>query len=101
MTILAPNKVQAFRDRLYTNDMPKIMRHGGDGLTPVKKYPKDEHGFLLVPIKRITRFFLEEIGKVQFVPSGQYIEELYELFKALIHDLPAVSFERVLSEVKA
>ena len=93
MTILDPNKVQAFRDRLYTNDMPEIMRHGGDGLTPVIKYPKDEHGFLLVPIKRITRFFLEEIGKVQFVPSGQYIEELYELFKALIHDLPAVSFD--------
>ena len=93
MTILDPNKVQAFRDRLYANDMPEIMRHGGDGLTPVKKYPKDEHGFLLVPIKRITRFFLEEIGKVQFVPSGQYIQELYELFKALINDLPAVSFD--------
>jgi len=93
LTILDPNKVQAFRDRLYANDMPEIMRHGGDGLTPVKKYPKDEHGFLLVPIKRITRFFLEEIGKVQFVPSGQYIEELYELFKALINDLPAVSFD--------
>lgn len=69
------------------------MRHGGDGLTPVKKYPEDENGFPLVPIKRITRFFLEEIGKFQFVPTGQYIEELYELFKALIHDLPAVSFD--------
>ncbi len=73
--------------------MPEIMRHGGEGLTPVKKYPEDEHGYPLVPIKRVIRFFLEEIGKVQFVLPDQHIEELYTLFKTLIQDLPAVSFD--------
>ena len=73
--------------------MPEIMRHGGDGLTPVKKYPEDEHGYPLVPIKRITRFFLEEIGNVEFVLPSHYIEELGNLFKALIQDLPRVSFD--------
>jgi len=73
--------------------MPEIMRRGGEGLTPVKKYPEDERGYPLVPIKKITRFFLEEMGKAQFVLPNQYIEELYTLFKMLILDLPAVSFD--------
>ncbi|WP_033397130.1 hypothetical protein [Desulfobacter curvatus] len=93
MTILDENKVQRFRDRLYTHDMPKIMRQGDEGLTPVKKYPEDEDGYPLVPIKRISRFFLEEIGKAQFVLADQHIEELYKLFKMLIEDLPKVSFD--------
>ncbi len=93
MTILTENKILTFRDRLYTNDMPEIMRQGGEGLTPVKKYPEDEGGYPLVPIKRITRFFLEEMGKAQFVLPDQYIEELYTLFKMLILDLPPVSFD--------
>lgn len=75
------------------DDMPEIMRKGGDGLTPVKKYPEDEGGYPLVPIKRITRFFLEEMAKAQFVLPDQYIEELYTLFRMLIRDLPAVSFD--------
>ncbi len=73
--------------------MPKIMRQGDEGLTPVKKYPEDEDGYPLVPIKRISRFFLEEIGKAQFVLADQHIEELYKLFKMLIEDLPKVSFD--------
>ena len=73
--------------------MPEIMRQGGDGLTPVKKYPEDERGYPLVPIKRITRFFLEEMGNAPFVLPSQYIEELYTLFQMLIQDLPAVSFD--------
>ncbi len=93
MTLLNENKVQAFRDRLYANDMPEIMRHGGQGLRPVKQYLEDEHGYPLVPIKRITLFFLEEIGNVPFVLPGQYIEALYKLFKILTQDLPAVSFD--------
>lgn len=75
------------------DDMPEIMRKGGDGLAPVKKYPEDEGGYPLVPIKRITRFFLEEMAKAQFVLPDQYIEELYTLFRMLIRDLPAVSFD--------
>lgn len=93
MTILDENKVRTFRDRLYTNDMPEIMRRGGEGLTPVKKYPEDERGYPLVPIKRITRFFLEEMGKMQFMLPDQHIEALYTLFKILIQDLPAISFD--------
>lgn len=73
--------------------MPEIIRRGGEGLTPVKKYPEDERGYPLVPIKKITRFFLEEMGKAQFVLPNQYIEELCTLFKILIFDLPAVSFD--------
>lgn len=73
--------------------MPEIMRRGGEGLTPVKKYAEDERGYPLVPIKRITRFFLEEMRKAQFVLPDQHIEELYTLFKLLIQDLPAVSFD--------
>ncbi len=93
LTILNENKVQAFRNRLYSQDMPEIMRRGGEGLTPVKKYPEDENGYPLVPIKRITRFFLEEMEKAQFVLPDQHIEELYTLFRALIHDLPELSFD--------
>jgi len=93
LTILNENKIQAFRNRLYTNDMPEIMRQGGDGLAPVKKYPEDERGYPLVPIKRITRFFLEEMGKEPFVLPDQYIEELNTLFTMLIENLPAVSFD--------
>ncbi|WP_320044005.1 hypothetical protein [uncultured Desulfobacter sp.] len=93
MTILNKNKVQAFRDRLYTNDMPRIMRKGGEGLTPIKKYPEDDNGYPLVPIKRITRFFLEEMEKAEFVLPDEHIEALYTLFKMLIQDMPAVSFD--------
>nr|WP_320190913.1 hypothetical protein [uncultured Desulfobacter sp.] len=93
MTILNKNKVRAFRDRLYTNDMPKIMRKGGEGLTPIKKYPDDDNGYPLVPIKRITRFFLEEMEKAEFVLPDEHIEALYTLFKMLIQDMPAVSFD--------
>nr|WP_319494854.1 hypothetical protein [uncultured Desulfobacter sp.] len=93
MTILEENKVLAFRDRLYTHDMPDIMRKGAEGLTPIKKYPEDEKGYPLVPIKRITRFFLEEMEKERFVLPDQHIEALYRLFKILIEDLPAVSFD--------
>lgn len=81
--------------------MPEIMRRGGKGLIPVKKYPEDEHGYPLIPIKRISRFFLEEMEKAQFVPADHYIEELYQLFKILIQDLPVVSFdieERIILE---
>ena len=73
--------------------MPEIMRRGGEGLIPVKKYPEDENGYPLVPIKRITRFFIEEMKKAPFVLPDQYIEELYTLFRALIQDLPEVSFD--------
>ena len=73
--------------------MPEIMRKGGEGLTPIKKYPEDENGNPLVPIKRITRFFLEEMGKAQFMLPDQHIEALYTLFKLLIQDLPPVSFD--------
>lgn len=93
MTILDENKVQAFRDTLYTHDMPAIMRKGGEGLTPIKKYPEDENGYPLVPIKRITRFFLKEMEKTEFVLPDQHIEALYILFKTLIEDMPAVSFD--------
>lgn len=93
MTIINKNKIRIFRDRLYTNDMPEIIRKGGDGLTPVRKYLEDERGYPLVPIKRITRFFLEEMEKTQFVLPDQYIQALYTLFTMLIQDLPAVSFD--------
>ena len=73
--------------------MPDIMRKGAEGLTPIKKYPEDDNGYPLVPIKRITRFFLEEMEKEQFVLPGQHIEALYALFKTLIVNLPAVSFD--------
>ncbi len=73
--------------------MPEIMRQGGDGLAPVKKYPEDERGYPLIPIKRVTRFFLEEMDKNPFVLSDQYIQELYTLFKIMVEDLPAVSFD--------
>jgi hypothetical protein len=73
--------------------MPDIMRKGAEGLTPIKKYPEDENGYPLVPIKRITRFFLEEMEKEPFVLPDQHIEALYALFKALVEEMPAVSFD--------
>jgi hypothetical protein len=73
--------------------MPEIMRKGGEGLTPIKKYPEDENGYPLIPIKRITRFFLEEMEKTGFVLPDQHIEALHTLFNMLIENLPAVSFD--------
>jgi hypothetical protein len=73
--------------------MPEIMRKGGEGLTPIKKYPEDENGYPLIPIKRITRFFLEEMEKKGFMLPDQHIEALHTLFKILIENLPAVSFD--------
>ena len=73
--------------------MPDIMRQGAQGLTPVKKYPENEAGYPLVPIKRITRFFLEEMEVVPFVLPDEYIDELHTLFRMLVEDLPRVSFD--------
>ncbi len=93
MTILNDNRLKKFREKLYSQKVPALFQHGGKGLNPLKKYKKDENGRPIVKTQEITRFFLGEMEKADFVFPDPYFDGLYTLFNVMSKGAEPVSFD--------
>lgn len=93
MKTLSKNKVKKFKEKLYHQRVSKLLRQGGKGLKPLGKYKKDEKGRSLVPTKKISFFFFQEISRDGMPYPDQYIDGLYTLFTILSKDAEPIAFD--------
>ena len=93
MTILDPDKLGKFRDRLYRRKVVKLFQDGARGLAPLKKYKKDDKGRTLVFTKDITRYFLKEVTASGTPFPDEYFAALFSLFETMSQGSEPVSFD--------
>lgn len=92
MKTLSADTVKKFRDRLYHKKVSRLLQHGTKGLSPLKKYKKDEKGHIIVSTKSVSRFFFREMETAGTPYPDQYFESLHTLFSVLGKDADPISF---------
>ncbi len=93
MATTAEDKIIRFRNKLYQEKVPVILKSGGKDLNPMGKSKTDAQGKIIVLTSDIISFFFSFIEKESPVSADQYISYLYLLFDTLTKEALNYSFQ--------
>ncbi len=93
MKTISEDRIKTFRDRLYHKKIPQIFQKGADGLAPIKWFKRDENDQVLVPVRKIVSFFIEQVRDNHLIVPDDYISDLYTLLDLLTSKAAPFAFE--------